>query len=97
MILAGQIGLAILLGSFSAVIPVTMAELFPRKVRVSAASVSYNLPYAIFGGTAPLVATWLVTRTGDAMAISWYLVGISAFAFLVALTIPETRKVRLDE
>jgi MHS family proline/betaine transporter-like MFS transporter len=97
MILAGQIGLAILLGSFSAVIPVTMAELFPRKVRVSAASLSYNLPYAIFGGTAPMVATWLVTRTGDAMAISWYLIGISAFAFLVALTVPETRNVRLDE
>ncbi len=97
MILAGQIGLAILLGAYSAVIPVTMAELFPREVRVSAASISYNLPYAIFGGTAPMVATWLVTRTGDAMAISWYLVGISAFAFLVALTIPETRNVRLDE
>jgi MHS family proline/betaine transporter-like MFS transporter len=97
LILAGQIGLAILLGTFSGVIPATMAELFPRNVRVSAASVSYNLPYAMFGGTAPLVATWLVTRTGDAMAISWYLVGISAFAFLVTLTIPETRRVRLGE
>ena len=78
-------------------IPVTVAELFPRRVRVSAASVSYNLPYAVFGGTAPMVAAWLVTVTHDATAISWYLVGIAAFTFLVTLTVPETRGTALDE
>ncbi len=96
LILCGQAGFALFLGCFAGVIPVTMAELFPRNVRVSAASVSYNLPYAMFGGTAPMVAAWLVTETGDAMSITGYIVGIAAFAFLVALTLPERRGVDLN-
>ena len=96
MILSGQIGFAILLGTFSGVIPATMAELFPRRVRVTATSLSYNLPYAVFGGTAPMVAAWLVTETDNAMAISWYVAGMAALTFLVALTLHETRGVRLD-
>ncbi len=96
LILCGQAGFALFLGCFSGVIPVTMAELFPRNVRVSAASVSYNLPFAVFGGTAPMVAAWLVTETGDAMSITGYIVGIAAFAFLVALTLPERRGVDLN-
>ncbi len=96
LILCGQAGFALFLGCFSGVIPVTMAELFPRNVRVSAASVSYNLPFAMFGGTAPMVAAWLVTETGDAMSITGYIVGIAAFAFLVALTLPERRGVDLN-
>ena len=64
---------------------------------MSAASVSYNVPFALFGGTAPMVAAWLVTETRDAMAISWYLSGIAAFSFIVSLTLHETRGVSLDE
>ena len=37
-------------------IPAAMCEMFPRGVRVSAVSVGYGLAYALFGGTAPLVA-----------------------------------------
>jgi MHS family proline/betaine transporter-like MFS transporter len=96
MLFCGQAGLAFFLGCFSGVIPVTMAELFPRQIRVSAASVSYNLPYAVFGGTAPMVATWLVTETGDAMSITGYLIGLSVLGFLVALTLPERRGVDLN-
>ncbi len=96
MILSGQIGFAILLGTFSGVIPATMAELFPRRVRVTATSLSYNLPYAVFGGTAPMVAAWLVTKTHNAMAISWYVAGMAALTFLVALNLHESRVVRLD-
>ncbi len=97
MILCGQFGFALLLGTFTGVIPATIAELFPRRVRMSAASVSYNVPFALFGGTAPMVAAWLVTETRDAMAISWYLSGIAAFSFIVSLTLHETRGVSLDE
>lgn len=96
MILAGQVGFALLLGIFSGVIPVSVAELFPRRIRVSAASLSYNLPYALFGGTAPIVATWLVSGTGDAMAITWPLIIVSVLAFVVALGMPETRDLEYE-
>lgn len=96
MILCGQIGFALLLGIFVGVIPVTIAELFPRQVRVTAASISYNLPFAVFGGTAPMVATWLITETHDAMAVAYYLAAIAAFTFFVSLTLHETKGVQLD-
>lgn len=70
MILTGQIGLALLLALYVGVIPVTMTELFPRRVRVTAASISYNLPFALFGGTAPMVAAWLVRQTGNPLSIA---------------------------
>ena len=49
-----------------------MAELFPREVRYSATAFSCNLPVAIFGGMAPLVATFLVTATGNDDSPAFY-------------------------
>ncbi len=92
----GQIGLAVFLGIFLATIPVTVAELFPRRIRVSATSLSYNLPLAIFGGTAPMVATWLITETGNAMAVAWYLSAAALVGFLVTLTLKETHRKELE-
>ena len=97
VILGGQFGFALLLGIYVGVIPATIAEMFPLRVRVSASSVSYNLPYAVFGGTAPMVAAWLLKETGSAMIVAWYVAVIAGVSFLVVLTLRETRGVRLDE
>ncbi|PBC35858.1 hypothetical protein CJ178_30890 [Rhodococcus sp. ACPA4] len=35
------------------------------QVRVTGIAIAYNLPIALFGGSAPLIATWIVTRTGE--------------------------------
>ena len=61
----GQLGLALFIGMFAGVIPVTMVEAFPARVRCSAVSIGYNLCLGIIGGTTPLVATWLIQRTHD--------------------------------
>jgi MHS family proline/betaine transporter-like MFS transporter len=90
LILSGQVGLAVLLAVYISVIPITITELFPRHVRASAASVSYNLPFAIFGGTAPMVATWMVSRSGDALSIAWYIIAVSVLALAVSLGLTET-------
>ncbi|MBL1121086.1 hypothetical protein JK364_54040, partial [Streptomyces sp. 110] len=37
-----------------------LVELFPVGVRSSASGLGYNVAYALFGGTAPYIATWLV-------------------------------------
>ncbi|HBL47327.1 MAG TPA: MFS transporter, partial [Planctomycetaceae bacterium] len=97
MILAGQIGFALLVACFAGAIPATITELFSRGVRVSAASVSYNIPFAIFGGTAPMVAAWLVHSTGNPLSIAWYLSGIAAISFCITLTVKETRHNSLEE
>tara|TARA_R110002095_G_scaffold152203_1_gene131795 strand:- start:4894 stop:6192 length:1299 start_codon:yes stop_codon:yes gene_type:complete len=96
LILTGQIGFALLVACFAGTIPATITELFKRNVRVSAASISYNLPFAIFGGTAPMVDAWLVKTTGNPLSIAWYLSGIAAITFFIALTVKETNGTSLE-
>ena len=69
---------------------VLLCEVFPTRVRYTASAVTYNVAYAIFGGTAPFVATWLIASTGDRLAPAIYITIIAVVAFLVTLVSPET-------
>ena len=64
-----------------------MAEMFPPRLRFSGMALGFNLTLALFGGTAPLVATWLIATTGRLTAPAWYLVVIAAVTFIVTLTV----------
>lgn len=66
-------------------------EMFPARVRYTGASISYNLAFTIFGGTAPLLATALIGWTGANIAPAWYIVAVTVIAFVVLLRMPETR------
>ena len=88
-ILAGQSGLAVLLGLYGGTLPAAMAELTPWRVRCTVLSVGYNLSLAILGGTTPLVATWLVARTGWSMAPAVYFAAGASLALLAALRFPR--------
>ncbi len=89
--LLGEIGFAIIMGCYMSVIPVTVSERFPRQVRVTATGLSFNVTYAIFGGTTPMVAAWLVSTTDDAMSMAWYLIAAAIVSFVVAVAMRETR------
>ncbi len=43
-------------------------------IRFSATGLGYNTAFAIFSGTAPMVSTWLIHRTGDLASPAIYLV-----------------------
>lgn len=90
MILLGQLGFAVIIGWIFGVNPVTMAESLPAKVRVSVLSIGYNVPLAIFGGTAPAVATYLIQRTGDDFAPAYYVMVLAAVSLVAVLTLKET-------
>jgi MHS family proline/betaine transporter-like MFS transporter len=51
-----------------------LSEEFPTRVRYTALSVSYGLSVAIFGGFAPLIATALISATGNPIAPSYYVI-----------------------
>jgi MHS family proline/betaine transporter-like MFS transporter len=87
--IAAVIGLSvygIIVGAIAVLTPLLMVDLFPVRVRYTASAVSYNLAYAIFGGTAPYVATYMVSRTGEAVAPSYYVIGLSVVAVIIAAT-----------
>jgi MHS family proline/betaine transporter-like MFS transporter len=96
-ILAGQVGLALLVGGNGAVLPATMAELAPWRVRCTVLSVGYNVSLAILGGTTPMVAAWLVSRTGFTLAPAVYLAVAAAVTFAAALMLPATARHRLTK
>lgn len=72
-----------------------LSEQFPTRVRYTASALSYNVAYTIFGGTAPLVATWLIDLTGNNLAPAWYLIAIAAIALIGGLRLPETNGISL--
>lgn len=69
-----QLGLALLAAVFLGTLPAVYVSLHGPAVRSTALSVSYNMALALFGGTAPLIATLLVKATGWPAAPGLYLV-----------------------
>jgi MHS family proline/betaine transporter-like MFS transporter len=49
------------------VMPATLSEFFPVKIRYSAVSIAYNVSYAYLGGTAPMYITWLIAKTQNTL------------------------------
>ena len=88
--LSAQIMLAVGAVTANVVTAVLLCEVFPTRVRYTASAVTYNVPYAIFGGTAPFVATWLIASTDNRLAPAIYITIVAVVAFVVALLTPET-------
>ena len=91
-IIAGEIGLAVLVAVLSGAMPATMAELAPWRVRCTVLSVAYNFGMALLGGTTPLVAAWLVVRSGVNLAPAWYLACAAALTLIGSLLLPATAR-----
>ena len=65
-------------GFIQGAMPVAMADMFPARLRFSGMAIGYNVTLALVGGTAPLVATWLIKYTGKLTAPAGYLAVIAA-------------------
>lgn len=91
-IFAGEAGLALLIGTAGGALPAAMAELTPWRVRCTVLSVGYNVGMALLGGTTPLVATWLIARTGHPLAPAVYLAVAAGLGFVGALLLPRAAR-----
>ncbi|MCQ9426175.1 MFS transporter [Pseudomonas sp. LJDD11] len=74
-----------------------LSEVFPTRTRYTASAITYNMAYTLFGGTAPLVATWLISTTGSNLSPAFYLVAVSLLALMGGLALPETSRISLHE
>ena len=85
--LAGIVGivcwLSLLKAAYSGVLPSLMSELFPTATRSTGIALSYNISVPIFGGFAPLIASWLIAADGSPLAPSFYLIGTSVLSLIV--------------
>lgn len=92
VILCGQMALGVVMGMAYGVTPATMIEMLPAEVRCSGVAIGYNLCLGLFGGTTPLVATYLVTRTADDYAPAYYLILAALVSFIALLGMTETAR-----
>jgi MFS transporter, MHS family, alpha-ketoglutarate permease len=76
--------------AMTSIAPAIMSELFPTELRGLGIGAWYNLTVATFGGTAPLVIQSL-SAAGLAQAFFWYVAAGAVIAFVVILTLPETK------
>ena len=95
-VLAGQLGFAVVIACMSGASAVALVELLPYHVRSTGLAIGINAATALFGGTAPMVATWLVKRTADDFSAVYYLLALTAVSLIAILSIPETRGRNLD-
>ena len=92
LVLLVQILLGLFLALNDGTLSCYLCELFPTNVRYSGFAFSFNSANALFGGTAPLVATTLIQVTGSTMAPGYYLIIV---AFLALTAILYSHKSRL--
>ncbi len=77
LIAFGQIGLAVLNAIYSGAALVALAEMFERRIRCSAMSLSLNAGMGLIGGTAPVIAVYLVRCLNDPAGPAFYLMFIA--------------------
>jgi len=88
--IAAHAGLAAIEAVFVSASLAAGAELFATRVRYGGYSIGYNLSVALFGGTAPYVATFLVDRTGNDLAPAFYVIAAAVVSLVTLLTMRET-------
>lgn len=82
--LFAQMLFGLLVGIFVGPVPAMLVEMFPTSVRYTGMSLAYNISAAVFGGTTPIFAIWLVEATGTKTAVSFYLI-LCALISLISL------------
>jgi hypothetical protein len=68
-----------------------LSEMFPPKIRYSSMSIPYHIGTGYFGGFLPVIASYIIARTGDPYAGLWYTWGVVLMALIVSyFWMPET-------
>lgn len=67
--------------------PVALAAQFPVEIRFTGMAIGYNISMAVFGGTAPYVATWLISETGYLAAPAWYVMAVAVASIVATLSL----------
>ncbi|HEX7935647.1 MAG TPA: MFS transporter [Paraburkholderia sp.] len=74
-----------------------MPENFPKHLRAGYMSSAYAIAVSAFGGTAQLVAAWLIRATGSKMAPAWYMIACVLISLIAVSMFEETGGNALDD
>ena len=95
LVLLGQLGFVLAVGGFIGGQPALMVEAVPSEIRCTAIALGYNVTLGVVGGFSPLVATWLVHRTGNDFSPAFMIMAAAAVSMAAVLRFRETHKAQL--
>ena len=96
IILLGQLGFVLSVGTFIGAQPAMMVEAVPAEIRCTAIALGYNVTLGIVGGLSPLAATWLVHRTANNYSPAFMIMAAAAISFMAILKFDETYRAKLQ-
>ena len=82
LVLAGELGFVLIIGTVFGIEPAFMVEATPAPIRCTAVALGFNFPAGILGGLAPLAATWLIHRTGNDLSPAFLIMGAAAISLV---------------
>ena len=85
--LAVELWLSFLYGSYNGATVVALTEIIPSNIRTTGFSLAYSLATALFGGFTPLVSTWLIELTGDKAAPGYWMAMAGGLGLLATFLI----------
>ncbi|CAE6753939.1 MFS transporter [Paraburkholderia nemoris] len=94
--IALSLGLGIGHASTGSLHGVIYAEQYPTRYRFSGSSTAYQLSGIISSAPTPLIAAWLVARSGNSMSVSWYVVVAAVISLVCVLLVKETYREPID-
>ncbi len=97
LVLIAELALCFILTLNDGTLSSYLTETFPTEMRYTGFALSFNLANAIFGGTAPMISTWLIAVTGSTMSPAWYMVAVALVALVAMALSHENSHKHLDE
>jgi MFS transporter, MHS family, proline/betaine transporter len=86
---------SILLTLVGGPLPATVVELVPTRTRYSILSMGYGVSQAVFAGTSPIIATFLIQQARSPIAPSFYLILSAVATLATSVLIKETYRDQL--
>jgi len=93
--LIGQLLLVVGVGIYGGACFVAAPEFFPTSFRATGHAISYQVTVAVFGGTTPLIGTFLVRAFGSPLAPAYYVAVVAIACLIMTQFVPETKGVSL--
>ncbi len=84
-ILIGELIFGLFIAMGMAASPKIIASMVPPQLRYSTISIGHGIGIALFGGTAPLIVTFLIDKTGSPFAPTYYIIITAIVTLLSAL------------
>ncbi|WP_156926455.1 glycine betaine/L-proline transporter ProP [Carnimonas nigrificans] len=96
LVFLGLVILGIFHSCFSGTTPSALPALFPTHIRYSALAIGFNLSVSIFGGTTPLINSWLVEATGNSMVPAFYMIATGLIGLVTVWSVKESARKPLE-